>query len=244
MTIELDADVRPAATVLLLRDAGAGIETWLLRRVTGMAFAGGMSVFPGGQVDPSDAHPDMPWSGPSPAPPLRAVTVAAVRETFEETGVLLSRPAASGAVLARRAEVEARTVEFAALLREADLGIDAALVRPWARWITPVGEPRRYDTWFFVAALPADGGAAAVSTEAAEAGWITPGRAVEEHRAGIRGMLPPTLVALQEMAGFSTVSAVLAAAGNRDLGPVQPVLEPESGRVRLPDGRVLSVLRP
>ncbi len=235
------AEARPAATVVLLREGLDGVETWLLRRASAMAFAGGMSVFPGGRVDAADADATVPWWGAPPDPALRALTVAAVRETFEETAVLLTHPRAHPTVLARRADVEARAIGFAALLAGAGLSIDSALMRPWARWITPVAEPRRYDTWFFVAALPDGATAEAVSGEAVQAGWTTPDAALSEHARGTRPVLPPTLIALRELTAFARVADVLTAAAGRDLRAVLPMIDRRSGTVTLPDGAVLDL---
>src|SRR3954466_3088596 len=151
-----DVPVRDAATVVLLRDGAEGIEAWMLTRAIGMAFAGGMSVFPGGRVD--DADSSLPLTGGDlpllagrfgcDVPTAHGLVGAAVRETFEETGVLLSVPFAdlSGA----RADVERGLVSFGDLLRANGLAVDGAALHPWSRWVTPAGEARRYDTRFFV----------------------------------------------------------------------------------------------
>src|SRR5579863_1800505 len=174
---------RDAATVMLLRPAGAGpaggaaaepgLEVYMLRRRTSMAFAAGAYVFPGGSVDSADAAADIAWAGPdaaewgrrlgAPADQARILVCAAVRETFEESGVLLAGPDA-GTVLATtggaeweadRSELLAGSLSLAQLLRRRGLVLRSDLLRPWARWITPVTEARRYDTRFFAAALPA-----------------------------------------------------------------------------------------
>ena len=263
---------RPAATVVLLRDAVAGVEVWLLRRVSAMAFAPGASVFPGGRVDPADGVGDgtadggadgaagVSWAGDDPAATAgrfgcsageaRASVMAAIRETFEETGVLLTRPpydvvSDSGArdLAARRRRVEAHELAFTALLDELGVAVDADLIRPWARWITPAAEPRRYDTFFYVAALPPGATAHAETSEAVEARWISPADALAEHARGDRPMLPPTVVTLRELAGFSSVAAVLAASTTRSLAVVEPDFVTVDGRlqVRLPDGRLFPV---
>jgi 8-oxo-dGTP pyrophosphatase MutT (NUDIX family) len=206
---------REAATVLLLRDSPAGIQTWLLRRVPKMAFAPGMSVFPGGGVDPVDA------TG------ARSVTEAAVAEqlgmTAEHAGTLL--------------RAAAREVA-----EETDVRLPLEAMHPWARWITPEVEPRRYDTVFFVAVVPDDGVAAAVTGEASHADWILISQALAEYEQGSRPMLPPTVLNLMEVARFSSTEQVLAAAGSRPIRPIQPVLRelPDGSRVAdLGDGTVL-----
>lgn len=244
--------VVPAATVVLLRDHPDGLQTWLLRRVRAMAFAGGMSVFPGGRIDPSDGEVDVPIDGENAAhlagrlgvtaDEARASLVAAVRETFEETGVLLSVPPAD--LSARRADVESHVVRFGPLLADRELAVDAGAVRAWARWITPEPEPRRYDTHFYVAVLPADAVAAAGTSEASSAHWVGVRTALEQYERGERPMLPPTVRTLQEIAPFASAADVLAAAGSRRLDPISPSLSTGAdGRAlaTLPDGSVFAL---
>lgn len=249
---------RPAASVILLRDAPGGIQAWLLRRVQRMAFAAGMTVFPGGRVDERDGAPGLPWAGDDPgrsaarlAVPtatVRASMVAAVRETFEETGVLLTRPPYASSddaeatrwLRGRRREVEAGQRAFADLLSELGLAVDAALIRPWARWITPAQEGRRYDTVFYVAALPIGADAQPGTTEAEQAQWLRPPDALAQYAAGHRPMLAPTVVTLGELAAFDRVEDVLAAANARSLDAVRPTVAvgPDGAQtVVLPDGR-------
>ena len=141
---------------MLVRDGAAGVEVFLVRRVRGMAFAGGMTVFPGGGVDPADADADVAWAGPPPSwwaqrfgidePRARALVCAAVRETFEECGVLLAGPTSDTVVAdtteyhGSRKRLEGRELTFSAFLAENDLVLRSDLLRPWSRWITPVGE--------------------------------------------------------------------------------------------------------
>ncbi len=243
--------VRDASTVALLRDGAAGVEAWLLTRVTQMAFAAGMTVFPGGRVDAADR--DVPWDG-TPASEFaarldcaddlaRALVGAAVRETFEETGVLLTVPAAD--LRAMRADVEAGRVQFGDLLRSRGLSVDAAALQPLARWVTPEGEPRRYDTRFFVVALPSGAVPEDVTSESSVAEWVPVAEAVAQFERGERLMLPPTLVTLRSIAGLPTVADVLAAARTRSMEPVRPVLgRDENGPyVQLPDGTVFRFAR-
>lgn len=264
----MTAPAKPAATVILLRDSvhdpardgNGGIEVWLLRRVRAMAFAAGASVFPGGRVDAADGSDEVAWAGADPArtaerfgcalSEARASTVAAIRETFEETGVLLTRPphdvvsdADAGLLAERRRQVEAHERAFTALLDELGLAVDADLIRPWAHWITPPAEPRRYDTFFYVAAMPTGATAHAETSEAIEAGWISPAEALAEHARGERPMLPPTVVALRELAEFRSVGAVLAASLERSLAVIEPefVTLDDRLQIRLPDGQLFPV---
>ena len=171
---------------------------------------------------------------------------AAIRETFEETGVLLTRPALRRRRLGRLAAGPAsagggaRTARSPPFWRPSGWRSISELIRPWAHWITPTGEPRRYDTHFYVAALPAGATAYPETTEASEADWITPADALAEHARGVRPMLPPTLVALSELTAFASVTDVLAASAERSLAAVEPELVTTAdGMVtaRLPDGR-------
>lgn len=164
---------RDAATVMLLRPAAPGMQVYMLRRTSSMAFAPGAYVFPGGSVDPRDAEPDVSWAGPGPdvwarvldVPEelARALVCAAVRETFEESGVLLAGPGRSSVVgdtsgqdwEADRSALLAGSLSLARMLRRRDLVLRADLLRPWSRWITPETEKRRYDTRFFAAVSPA-----------------------------------------------------------------------------------------
>jgi 8-oxo-dGTP pyrophosphatase MutT (NUDIX family) len=175
----------PAASVILLRDGEHGLETYLLHRHALMPFAASMVVFPGGRVDPIDAGIGLD--------PIRR---CAIRETAEETGVLL----------------------------------DEAALFPWARWITPEMEPRRYDTWFFVAAMPEDQEAVDISGETDLAEWSAPRKALTDERSGLIKMLPPTMSILIELADLATVAEVINHATDRQIEPVLPrLVETESG---------------
>jgi 8-oxo-dGTP pyrophosphatase MutT (NUDIX family) len=240
--------VRHAATVVLLRDGSDGIEAWLLSRVARMAFAPSVTVFPGGEVDASDG--ELPWSGADPAPvehafgcspPMaRALVGAAVREVFEETGVLLSVPAAE--LSASQPDVEAGRITFGGLLVQHGLSIDAGAVHPWAHWITPVGETsRRYDTRFFVAALPTGAVAADLTSESVTAQWSPLRRVLQERADGLWPMLPPTISVTASLAEFDTVADVLASVATRVVSTITPIMRTIDGQraVELPDGSTM-----
>ncbi|WP_433870971.1 NUDIX hydrolase [Saccharopolyspora sp. CA-218241] len=229
---------KDAATVVLLREGPRGPEVFLQRRVTGMAFAGGMTVFPGGGVDPRDADASVSWTGPDAgwwahrfgcsAEQARALVCAAVRETFEESGVLLAGPDA-GSVVAdtaaygtARAALISREVSLAAFLAAEGLVLRADLLRPWSNWLTPEAEPRRYDTRFFLAAMPGGQRADARTTEAAEAYWRTPAEALADADAGRSRLLPPTRTTLAEVDACGGIEAALAA--ERGIAKVLPKL--------------------
>ena len=235
---------RDAATIVLLWPGvllrpGAGVEAYLLRRTRALDFAPGACVFPGGSVDEGDADPAIGWAGPPPAEiadrlgtspeRARALVCAAVRETFEESGVLLagSSPTAlvddSAALAQDRHALLAGTASFGELLGRLGLMLRADLLTPWARWITPEAAPRRFDTWFFAAPLPPGQTASltAPAEQAEQAGqtgsgesdagiWLRPAEALESARAGQITLLPPTAVTLGELAGHHDVASVLA----------------------------------
>jgi 8-oxo-dGTP pyrophosphatase MutT (NUDIX family) len=245
---------RDAATVLLLRDAPRGPEVLLLRRVASMAFAAGMHAFPGGGVDPRDGTTDVAWAGPEPvawaarlgsAEPLaRALVCAAVRETFEECGVLLAGPSPSEVVAdvaaaeweASRQALLARARGLGDLLAAAGLVLRSDLLRAWSRWVTPEPEPRRYDARFFVAALPTGQATRDVGGESDATVWLRPAEALAAADAGDIALMPPTSQTLREIGGYRTVAEVLAAAEQRDLAPVRPrlVVHAGGGHVLLP----------
>ncbi|MFC8043953.1 NUDIX hydrolase [Nocardia sp. NPDC057353] len=237
------APLRDASTVLLVRDGDAGPEVFLQRRVTGMDFAAGMTVFPGGGVDPSDADAEIAWAGPGPdwwaerfgttGPRAQALVCAAVRETFEECGVLLAGPTAETVVSdtteyrdARHA-LESRQTSLAAFLAETGLVLRADLLRPWANWVTPVVERRRYDTRFFVAVLPAGQRADGATSEAEVVHWRTPAAALDRWRAGHDVLLPPTWSQLVALGQYADTAAVLAA--RPVIEPIEPVVAQQDG---------------
>ena len=243
---------RAASTVMLVRDAAidigdrqgvagsgsGGVEVFVLRRVSQMAFAAGMTVFPGGGVDPTDREPSIPWHGPDASwwgarwavdvPDARAMVVAAVRELFEETGILLAgsdTDVVAGDPAVResaRLDLTAHRRGLGDVLEATGHGLRADLLRPWARWITPESEPRRYDTFFFVAALPAGQMAQAVTTEAQHGGWARPVDLLADADAGRIGLMPPTRAMVADLAAAATVDEVLASP--RSLAQVAPVL--------------------
>lgn len=242
--------IRDAATVVLIRDGEPGLEVFLLRRVLGMAFAGGMTVFPGGGVDPRDAEASPAWTGPdvdwwvrrfAVAPELaRALVCAAVRETFEESGVLLAGPDAHSVVADTRPYADARqalvdrSLSFAEFLAASGLVLRADLLRPWANWLTPAEEPRRYDTRFFLAELPAGQRADGETSEADKAGWQTPAGAIEDWKEGRSVLLPPTWMTLTDLSELDTVEAALAAPRLLDKIMPKVVRDGDTLRIVLP----------
>jgi 8-oxo-dGTP pyrophosphatase MutT (NUDIX family) len=245
------AEARHAATVVLLRDGpgGSGLEVYLLRRTATMAFAAGQHVFPGGSVDARDGEHAPAWSGRSAsawgesmgcdATLALALVCAAVRETFEESGVLLAGASADAVVAdttgatweADRRSLLDGSESLAELLERRGLVLRSDLLRPWAHWITPEFEPRRFDTRFFVAAVPVGQRARDVSGEADQAVWMSVAGAVRGYESAALRMLPPTIVALRELAAYSTVDEVLEA--NLTVTPLMPRAVLDGDRVLL-----------
>ncbi|MBA0053512.1 NUDIX hydrolase [Streptomyces sp. AJS327] len=228
---------RRAATVLLLRGTPDGPAVHMLRRRASMEFAGGAYAYPGGGVDPRDER-ETGWSGPSRAwwagrlgvdeAGAQAIVCAAVRETFEEAGVLLAGPDERTVVAdttgadweADRVALVQRELSFADFLARRELLLRSDLLGAWARWITPEFETRRYDTWFFVATLPEGQRTRNASTEADRTVWTRPVEAAAGYDRGELTMLPPTITTLRELLPYGTPEEALAAAGERDLTPV------------------------
>nr|WP_245717375.1 NUDIX domain-containing protein [Nocardia jejuensis] len=227
---------------MLVRDGAHGPEVFLQRRVVGMAFAAGMTVFPGGGVDPSDASIELEWAGPeaawwaerfgTDAPRAQTLVCAAVRETFEECGVLLAGPTADTVVsdtsiyAEARGRLERRELSFAQFLTREKLVLRADLLRPWDNWITPVVEPRRYDTRFFVAVLPEGQLADGATSEADVVTWCTPADGLERWREGLDVLLPPTWTQLIALGEFASTTEILAA--TRTIDPIMPIYDPDS----------------
>ncbi|GHB50019.1 hypothetical protein GCM10010377_46330 [Streptomyces viridiviolaceus] len=239
-----------AATVMLLKDTGTGPVVHMLRRRASMAFAGGAYAYPGGGVDPRDDDRDIGWAGPTRAwwarrlgvdeTGAQAIVCAAVRETYEEAGVLLAGPTPGSVVgdttgadwEADRAALVARELSFAEFLDRRGLVLRSDLLGAWARWITPEFEDRRYDTWFFVAALPEGQRTRNASTEADRTVWISPSEAAAGYDKGELLMMPPTVATLRALTAYGTAAEALAAAPGRDLAPVL-------ARARLDDDEIV-----
>jgi 8-oxo-dGTP pyrophosphatase MutT (NUDIX family) len=229
---------RPSASVLLLRDGAGGVEVFAFRRAATMAFAPDVMAFPGGGVDPRDADADPPWAGPSaqhwaralhlPEPQARQVVLAAARELFEECGVLLAGPHGDDLVgeldnpswHADRQGLLSRSHSFAELLTARGLVLRSDLMSHVGHWVTPVCEPRRYDTHFFAAAMPHGQEADGHTTEAAQARWVPAAQMLAEQAAGHEDMLPPTQVLAEQLVAAGSVASFLGSV--RPVRRVQP----------------------
>ncbi len=248
------AEPRDAATVVLLRPGATGPDVYLLRRQASMAFAAGMCVFPGGGVDPrdyasADGADDLVerglWAGPSPAEwasrlgvdeaRARALVCAAVRETFEESGVLLAGAGADEVVAdttgddweADRVALETRELSMTAFLEKRALVLRTDLLGPWSGWLTPVFEPRRYRTWFFVARLPEGQVTRDVSTESSAVQWTAAMDAVDEVEQGRMMMMPPTWLTCLDVGQHADVDAVLRESRDRTVEMFTPEVVPD-----------------
>ncbi|MEO3869751.1 NUDIX hydrolase [Nonomuraea sp. B12E4] len=237
---------RDAATVVILRE---GPEVYLLRRKSTMAFAAGAYVFPGGSVDARDADQAVAWAGPSPAEwgetfhasegVARALVCAAVRETFEESGVLLAGPD-PGTVVgdttgddweADRLALIDRSLSFADFLARRGLVLRSDLLKPWAHWITPEIESRRFDTRFFAAVLPEGQRTRDVGGEADQVAWKRPAEALQLADQGEIFLMPPTHHTLDELAVHDDVGSILAE--HRKIVPIMPKAVEIEGEMRL-----------
>jgi len=222
---------RPAATLVLVRDADAGIEVFMIRRTQSAAFMGGAHVFPGGGVDASDASAELQahFHGLDDVEASRllglergglAYWAAAVRECFEEAGLLLAHDA-NGEYAnlnhAQRAQVFAQWREsvragratLAELCREHELRLAAGRMAYYSHWITQPGRPRRYDTRFFVAEAPASQTPSHDNSETVDHTWIQPAEALARHRRGEMQLVFPTIKTLESIARFETAAALM-----------------------------------
>lgn len=246
---------RNAATVILLRSSDDGPEVYLLRRQVSMEFAGGMCVFPGGGVDPRDFDASVAWAGPDAVAwatrlgvdeeTARALVCAAVRETFEESGVLLAGTSESNVVAdttaddweADRVALESRELAMTELLTRRGLVLRTDLLGIWDGWLTPVFEPKRYRTWFFVALLPDGQRTRDVSTESSAVTWVPALAAAEMADSGELAMLPPTYLTCLEVGQLDSPEAVLALSEERSVEMFTPSVEPlgEGWTLSMPD---------
>ena len=233
--------LRPAATVLMLRDAPAGLEVFLMKRHSLSDVLGGAYVFPGGKVDAADAELDMATHLDQPLQVLHAglneadisertaggLYVAALREAFEESGVLFAQGFAMQDIDTARAAALLREGHgFNAVLARMALRLQTRSLVPWSRWITPTAPSvmnKRFDTRFFVAAVPAGQVARHDDHETTESSWLSPRTALQQYWAGQIQLAPPQIMSLAHLSRYTRVDSVLAAARSR----LPPVIRPE-----------------
>lgn len=239
---------RPAATVIMLRDGADGLEVFLLKRHGLSDVLGGAFVFPGGKVDGRDAELDMAAHLDQPPgelhsalnePDIDALTaaglyVAAVREVFEESGILFAQGATHGHA-ARATALLREGQAFDEMLARMQLRLQTSSLAPWSRWITPVVPSvtnKRFDTRFFVAAVPAGQTAIHDNHEATESAWLKPRAALEQSRDGHIMLAPPQIMTLAHLTRFGDVQQAMADARSRKPPVIQPEpFEHEGGRV-------------
>lgn len=245
--------VLDAATVMLLRDGPDGIEVCMMRRNPASGFVGGAHVFPGGAVDAADRSPDAARScrglddamasrlAGQPAGGL-AFWVAAIRETFEEAGILLARdadgrpvsfglPDVAARFAGHRRAVDTGAATLVEVCRREDLTLDAGALSLFSRWVTPLGAPRRYDTRFFVAVAPDGQEARHDDRELVDTAWLTPAEALRRHRAGEIVLILPTERSLEALARFERAADVVAHAQRAAMASEGIAMVPEG-----PDG--------
>lgn len=254
---ELTVPVRPAATVMLLRDRpGRGIEVCMLRRNLKSDFVGGAYVFPGGGVDPEDGEPDVfPFClgrddlGASAELGLPrnglAFWVAAVRETLEESGLLLAvhpdgsavdfaDPAVARRFLDHRRAVDSAERRLIEVCAQEDLRLTLGQMYYVDRWITPPGSPRRYDTRFFLAAAPEGQQAVQDDREVISAEWVDPAEAIDRHESGGFAMLPPTVASLRRLREYATTAEALRGAADvHEVRTVAPRIVSDADGIRI-----------
>lgn len=235
-----------AATVVLLRDGPEGLEVYMQRRTRTLAFAAGLYVFPGGRVEAADQQEAVPFADRPPEPVpfavggdivldvrgpddaesmYRGLVVAAVRETLEEAGVLLAvtdRGPVSQADAHRVREAVLADTPLSAALADVGARLVFSDLIAYAHWMTPAVEVRRFDTRFFVAALPPGQQARSASGESEDSGWVRPAAMLDRMAAGDVGMLPPTIAALQALRHEADAAGVVAAGHRPGLRPVLP----------------------
>src|ERR1700760_4492368 len=242
---------RPASTILLLRDnAAAGeIEVFMMVRHYEIDFNSGALVFPGGSVDNNDreiiAHPELYSGGDGLDEAGLSFRIAAIRETFEESGILLARPKGSKALVdaksareietAHRAELNEGKITFLKVLTDNGMLLALDELVPYAHWITPEGMPKRFDTWFFLAAAPPDQLGAHDGKESTDSIWVSPREALAGGETG-RFKLPfPTTRNLIRLGKQGNVKAALDDSRGKSIVTVMPVM------TRLNGGRQLRI---
>jgi len=244
-TQPLQGPVRPAASVVMLRDGQEGLEVFLLKRHGLSEVLGGVYVFPGGKVDPEDALLDLPAHLDLPPQTLHAALgepeldlleatalhVAALREAFEETGVLYAQGAgARQAALAWDLLRQGRS--FDEVLQAMSLRLEASRLQPWSRWITPVigaVARKRFDTRFFLAAVPEGQQARHDDHEATESVWLTPRKALQQYWEGSIALAPPQILSLAHLSRHASIASALAEARRRLPPTIRPELFEEDG---------------
>jgi 8-oxo-dGTP pyrophosphatase MutT (NUDIX family) len=238
----------PSATILLLRSGAAAVEVFMVVRHHQIDFASGALVFPGGKADPQDFDDALlpMLSGAHPDPDMRAIQVSAIREAFEECGVLLAREAGSDALIpgARlqslehyREALNSGEVALLDFLVTEQLVLACDTLVHFAHWITPEMMPKRFDTHFYLAMAPADHVALHDGYESVDSVWISAKDAIDEAAAGTKTVIFPTLRNLEKLGVSASPESAIEAARNSEVVPVLPWTEQrEDGNyLRIPE---------
>ncbi len=236
------APARPAATILLVRDGPDGLEVFMVERHHQIDFATGALVFPGGKVDDGDMAPTLTArcaGAEGLADDARTFRIAAIRETFEEAGVLLARGRGEADIVAgaRLKQIEdAHRDAFNAgertmtqLVEQEDLVLALDALVPFAHWITPAFMPKRFDTMFFLVPAPADQTAIHDGGESVDSVWITPQAAAAAADAGERTVIFPTLMNVKKLGRQTSVADALVDAAVNPIVTVFPQIEDRDG---------------
>lgn len=249
MSMSGSPPIRLAATVLLLREGASGMEVFMVVRHQQIDFASGALVFPGGKLAPGDSDPRVVnrctgtegLSGEQ-----IALRVGAIREAFEECGVLLARARGEAALVgpARLAQLESYRrpldrgeIGIADMLETEDLMLACETLVPFAHWITPGFMPKRFDTYFYLAVAPPEQVALHDGHEMVDSVWLRPADAIAAEQAGTRTIVPATLLNVQKLGFSANVAEALAAARSNAIVTVQPEVEqrPEGMWLRIPE---------
>ncbi|MEM9622282.1 MAG: NUDIX hydrolase [Pseudomonadota bacterium] len=226
----------PSATILMLRDSADGMQVFMVVRHHQIDFASGALVFPGGKADPQDFADELtPYlTGAATETNMRAIQVSAIREAFEECGVLLARPAGEDTLItgARLAELQhyrdalhSGAVPLLEFLQTEKLVLACDTLTHFAHWITPEMMPKRFDTHFYLAVAPADHVALHDGHESVDSVWITPQQAVADARSGQRTVIFPTLRNVEKLATWTSTADAIEAAGQATVTAVLPWME-------------------
>jgi len=235
----------PAATILLLRDGNSGLEVFMVKRHHQIDFVAGALVFPGGKIEPGDSDAALAelsdgaegWTAD-----LRALGAGAIREAFEESGILLARDAVTGALVTAerlaaldhyRGKLEKREARLADVLRNEKLKLAYDQLVHFAHWITPDNMPKRFDTHFFLASSPIGHQGRHDGHESVDSVWIGPAQAISDRKKW--NVIFPTKLNLMKLDGSRTVAEALSTARASKALPVTPWVE------NTPDGQVLRI---
>lgn len=244
----MTAAAQPSSTVLLLRDGAAGLEVLMVQRHHAIDFASGALVFPGGKLAKGDRDPGLPKycrAAPRLSDDLLTLGVAAIREAFEESGLLLARPNGSEDLVTPerlvtldgwRPRLTSDEAGMASFGESEKLEFALDLLVPFAHWITPTVMPKRFDTWFFLAPAPAAQLANHDGRESVDSRWVSPGDLLAESDAGRATVVFATRMNLKKLAESKTVAEAFAAAQHRPVPTVMPEVDPSA-----PGGGVLRI---